>query len=185
MPFKFESQNIRDIILIKPKVFGDIRGCFLETYKKSEFESNGIKEEFVQSNYSKSVYGVIRGLHYQAKPHSQAKLISCIHGVIVDIVVDIRPFSKTFKQYLRVELSETNKDMLYIPRGFAHGFAVISKEAEILYKTTSEYYPASERGILWNDKELRIDWGINFTPILSDKDKALPKFSEINLEEIV
>ena len=184
MPFEFERQKIKDVILVKPKVFGDNRGFFMETYKKSEFVANGIDVEFTQDNYSKSTKDVLRGLHYQAKPYGQAKLVRCSKGRIYDVAVDIRPNSKTFGQYVKVELSEENKNMVFIPVGFAHGFVVLSEEAEILYKTSGEYVPQADRGIIWNDKEINADWGIDFQPILSDKDKYQSELSEINKEEL-
>ena len=184
MPFEFEKQSIEDIILVKPKVFGDNRGFFMESYKKSEFIKNGIDIEFQQDNHSKSSAKVLRGLHYQAKPYEQAKLVRCITGKIYDIAVDIRPNSKTFGQYVKVELSEDNKNMLYIPKGFAHGFVVLSSEAELLYKASGEYNPKADRGIFWADKDLNIDWGIDFEPILSEKDQNQPKLKDIDKEEI-
>ena len=184
MPFEFEKQSIEDVILVKPKVFGDNRGFFMETYKKSDFVANGIDVEFTQDNHSKSTKGVLRGLHYQAKPYGQAKLVRCVKGRIYDVAVDIRKNSKTFGQYVKVELSEDNKQMLFIPDGFAHGFVALTDDVEILYKASGEYAPQADRGILWNDKEINIDWGIDFEPILSDKDKYQSKLSEINNEEL-
>ena len=184
MSFEFERQKIEDVILIKPKVFNDDRGFFLESYKKSEFYSNGICIEFNQDNHSKSTKGVLRGLHYQAKPYEQAKLVRCIKGKIYDVAVDLRPNSKTFGQYIKVELSEENKHMLFIPEGFAHGFVVLSEEVEILYKASGEYAPQADRGILWCDKDINIDWGIDFEPILSEKDKTQPALKAINYEEL-
>ena len=179
MPFEFEPQKIKDVILVKPKVFGDNRGFFMESYKKSDFIANGINVEFNQDNHSKSTYGVLRGLHCQAKPYGQAKLVRCSKGRIFDVAVDIRPESKTFGQYVKVELSEENKNMLFIPDGFLHGFVVLSDEAELLYKASGEYAPKSELGVIWNDKDINIDWGIDFEPILSDKDKILPTLKEM------
>lgn len=184
MPFEFEKQNIEDVILVKPKVFGDNRGFFMETYKKSEFVANGINVEFTQDNHSKSTKGVLRGLHYQAKPYGQAKLIRCVKGRIYDVAVDIRKNSKTFGQYVKLELSEENRNMVFIPEGFAHGFVALTDDVEILYKTSGEYAPHADRGIIWNDKEINIDWGIDFEPILSDKDKYQSELSEINKEEL-
>ena len=185
MPFEFIKQRVNDVILIKPKSFGDNRGFFMETYKNSEFIKNNIKDNFVQDNYSRSSFGVLRGLHYQVEPYSQSKLIRCIRGRIYDVAVDIRKHSSTFKQYLKVELSEENKNMLYIPKGFAHGFVVLSEFAEIFYKAGNEYCSSSERNIKWNDSILNIDWEIDFEPILSEKDKLAPDFSKINLEEVM
>ena len=183
MPFEFIKQEIEDVILVKPKVFGDNRGFFMESYKKSEFFANGIDVEFNQDNHSKSSARVLRGLHYQAKPYGQAKLVRCSKGRIYDVAVDIRPDSKTFGQYVKVELSEKNKQMLFIPEGCAHGFVVLSNEAELLYKVTGEYNLQADRGVLWNDKDINIDWEIDFEPILSEKDIKQPKLSKINLEE--
>ena len=185
MPFEFERQKIKDVILVKPKVFGDNRGFFLESYKKTDFVNNGIDIEFNQDNHSKSTKGVLRGLHYQAKPYGQAKLVRCARGKIYDVAVDIRPNSPTFGQYVKVELSEENKQMLFIPEGFAHGFVVLSEEAELLYKASGEYAPQADRGILWSDKDINIDWNIDFEPILSEKDKIQPTLKEINKEELI
>ena len=178
MPFEFEPQKIKDVILIKPKVFGDNRGFFIESYKKSDFVANGIDIEFNQDNHSKSSKGVLRGLHYQEEPYGQAKIVRCIKGRIYDVAVDIRQNSQTFGQYVKIELSEENKQMLFIPEGFAHGFVVLSDEAEILYKASGEYAPQADRGIIWNDTDINIDWGIDFDPILSEKDKKQPTLKE-------
>ena len=180
--FDFIKQDIEDVILVKPKIYGDNRGFFAETYKKSEFFANGIKDDFVQDNHSKSSTHVLRGLHYQSKPYGQAKLVRCTKGRIYDVAVDLRVNSKTFAKYVKVELSEENKQMLYIPNGFAHGFVVLSDEAELIYKTSSEYAPQADRGILWNDETININWGFDFEPILSEKDKNQPKLSDINKE---
>jgi len=182
MPFEFIPQKIKDVILIKPKTFGDNRGFFMETYKKSDFFANGIAVEFLQDNHSKSSYRVLRGLHYQTGEHAQAKLVRCVKGKIYDVAVDIRKDSPTFGQYVKIELSENNQQMIFIPEGFAHGFVVLSEEAELLYKTSKEYTPLAERGILWNDKALNIDWGIDFEPILSDKDKMQKNFDIKEIE---
>ena len=179
MPFEFERQSISDVILVTPKVFGDNRGFFMESYKKSEFCANGIDVEFNQDNHSKSTKGVLRGLHYQQEPYGQAKLVRCSRGRIYDVAVDIRPNSPTFGKYVKVELSEDNKKILYIPAGFAHGFVALSDEVELLYKASGEYNPQADRGILWNDSDINIDWGINFEPILSEKDKAQPTLKEV------
>lgn len=185
MPFEFEKLGIDGVILVKPKVIGDNRGFFMESYKKSEFVKNGIDVEFVQDNHSKSAKGVLRGLHYQAKPKSQAKLIRCSKGKIYDVVVDLRKDSKTFAKWLRVELSDENNYMLFIPEGFAHGFVVLSENAELLYKTNAEFSPELDRGVLYCDKDINVDWNIDFEPILSEKDKIQPKLTEINKEELL
>lgn len=183
MPFIFEPQEIKDVILVKPKVFGDNRGFFMESYKKSDFFANGINVEFNQDNHSKSTKGVLRGLHFQKSPYAQAKLVRCSRGRIFDVAVDIRPKSETFGKYVKVELSEENKNMLYIPEGFAHGFVVLSNEAELLYKASGEYAPDYDCGIIWNDKDININWEIDFEPILSEKDKvqmSLKRYMESN-----
>lgn len=185
MPFEFKSLDIEDVILVTPKVFGDTRGFFMEGYKKSEFKKNGIDIEFNQDNHSKSTKGVLRGLHYQAKPHAQAKLVRCPKGKIFDVAVDIRPNSPTFKKWVGAILSEENKRMLFIPEGFAHGFVVLSDEAELLYKASNEFDLASDRGIKWNDPEIGIKWGIDFVPLVSEKDNNQPLLKDINLKEIV
>ena len=185
MPFEFERQKINDVILIKPKVFGDNRGFFMETYKKSEFQANGIKEDFNQDNHSKSGAKVLRGLHYQSKPYGQAKIVRCVRGRIYDVAVDIRPNSDTFGQYVKVELSEDNKHMLYIPEGFAHGFVVLSDEAELCYKASGEFNPQADRGVLWSDKDININWEVDFDPVLSAKDSNQPELKNINKEELI
>ena len=185
MTFEFLKQDIEDVILIKPKCYSDNRGFFMETYKKSEFNKNGILFEFYQDNHSLSHKGVLRGLHFQKPPYMQAKLVHCVKGTIIDIVVDIRPNSKTFKKYLKFELSEENKHILFVPEGFAHGFVVLSNEAELLYKASGEYAPEYDRGVLWNDREINVDWGIDFDPVLSPKDKKLPTLKNINTDELI
>ncbi|MDR3125147.1 MAG: dTDP-4-dehydrorhamnose 3,5-epimerase [Endomicrobium sp.] len=173
MPFEFQKLEIEDVILVKPKIFGDDRGFFMETYEKSEFVKHGIDAEFDQDNHSKSRVHVLRGLHYQKKPYEQAKLVRCLQGQIYDVAVDIRKESKTFGRWVIIDLSEENKNVLYIPKGFAHGFVVMSNEAQVVYKVSGKYSPEHESGIIWNDKTLNIDWEINFEPILSDRDKNL------------
>lgn len=180
MPFKFERLRIPEVILIKPKVFEDKRGFFTETYKKADFEAFGIKTDFVQDNHSKSTFSVLRGLHFQKKPYEQAKLIRCIKGKIFDVAVDLRKDSPTFGKHVSAILSEENKYELFIPRGFAHGFEVLSKEAEVIYKVDNIYRPEFEAGIIWNDPELAIDWPIK-KPVLSEKDSKWPRLKEIEL----
>ncbi len=179
MNFEFEKQKIEDVILVKPKVFGDNRGFFMESYKKSEFAANGITVEFNQDNHSKSTAHVLRGLHFQKPPYGQAKLVRCIRGRIYDVAVDIRPYSETFGKYVKVELSEENKHMLFIPDGFAHGFVVLSDVAELMYKASGEYAPQADCGIIWNDETINIDWGIDFEPILSEKDTKQKTLKEL------
>lgn len=177
MPFTFERLEIPDIILIKPKVFGDERGFFMETYKFSEFVKNGIPYEFVQDNHSKSQKNVLRGLHYQLEPMEQGKLVRCIRGRIWDVAVDIRKGSPWYAKWVAVELSEENKYMLWIPPGFAHGFVALEDNTEVVYKTTKEYAPELDRGIIWNDPTIAINWPIK-NPILSKKDMAQPRLEE-------
>ena len=185
MPFEFQKFDIPDLILITPKVFEDERVFFMETYKQSDFLEKGIDVEFNQDNHSKSAAKVLRGLHFQKSPHEQAKLVRCVKGRIFDVAVDLRKNSKTFKKYVKVELSEDNKKMLYIPKGFAHGFVVLSDEAEICYKASGEYAPQADGGVLWSDKDLNIDWGVDFQPILSKKDMELPCLKDlIDKEEL-
>lgn len=173
MPFTFERLSIPEVILIRPKVFTDERGFFIELYKHSDFSQAGITEHFVQDNFSKSVKNVLRGLHYQKNPAAQGKLIQCIKGRIFDVAADICKDSRTYGQWVSVELSEEDNHMLYIPLGFAHGFVVLSDEAEVLYKCTQEYSPENDRGILWNDPVINIRWPVK-EPILSEKDRRLP-----------
>ena len=184
MPFEFKKLAIEDVILVTPKVFGDSRGFFMESYQKSTFFENGIKVEFNQDNHSKSTKGVLRGLHYQTKPKAQAKLVRCSKGKILDIAVDIRKDSKTFGKWVGEVLSEENKNMLFIPEGFAHGFVVLSDEAELLYKASGEYSPENDRGIRWNDPDINIDWNINFEPLLSEKDNKQPYLKETKKEDL-
>lgn len=170
MPFEFQRTKIPDVILIKPRVFEDERGFFMENYKKSDFKKAGIDVDFVQSNHSKSTKGVIRGLHFQKEPYAQSKLVRCIKGKIFDVAVDIRNNSNTFGEYIAVELSEKNKYLLFVPKGFAHGFQVLSEVAEIEYLVDNEYAPDFENGILWNDNYININWPIS-DAIISEKDK--------------
>ncbi|MFA4640559.1 dTDP-4-dehydrorhamnose 3,5-epimerase [Pyrococcus kukulkanii] len=177
MPFEFVHLEIPDVILIKPKVFEDERGFFMETYKRPDFEKAGIKGEFVQDNHSRSKYGVLRGLHFQREPYAQAKIVRCIRGVIFDVAVDLRRNSPTFGKWVGVILSEFNKWQLYIPRGFAHGFVVLSDIAEVVYKVDNVYAPSYEAGIIWNDPDIGIKWPID-NLILSEKDKKWPTLKE-------
>ncbi|PIN95042.1 dTDP-4-dehydrorhamnose 3,5-epimerase [Candidatus Pacearchaeota archaeon CG10_big_fil_rev_8_21_14_0_10_30_48] len=179
MTFEFEKTAVEGVILIKPKVFGDERGFFLETYKKDDFEKEGIIGDFVQDNHSKSKGGVIRGLHFQKGKYAQAKLVRCIKGKLFDVAVDIRKESPTYGKYFAVTLSEENKHCLYIPRGCAHGFATLSDEVEMEYKNDNLYSFENEGGLIWNDPEINIPWPIK-NPILSEKDKNWPKLKELN-----
>jgi dTDP-4-dehydrorhamnose 3,5-epimerase len=173
MPFLFKNLPIPEIILIEPKKYGDARGFFMETYKYSDFARTGIKEYFVQDNYSRSSMGVLRGLHYQKNPNAQGKLVQCIKGRIFDVAVDIRRGSPTFRRWVSAELSEDNNLMLYVPPAFAHGFVVLSESADVVYKCTGEYVPQDDRGIIWNDPDLGITWPVK-DPLLSEKDARHP-----------
>lgn len=173
MPFTFEKMH-NDSVLITPRVFRDSRGFFLETYKMSDFEKGGIASPFVQDNHSLSTRNVLRGIHFQKNPNPQGKLVRCLRGAILDVAVDLRKDSPTFKKWVSVELTEDNKKMLWIPEGFGHGFLTLSEIAEINYKCTVEYDSSLDAGIIWNDPEIGIDWGITVPPSLSEKDIALP-----------
>ncbi len=184
MPFKFEKTNIDGVILIKPKVFGDNRGFFLETYEKSEFKKIDIKGEFIQENHSKSEKGVIRGIHFQIGKFAQAKLVRCIRGELLDVAIDLRMNSPTFGQYIKEILSEENKYLLYLPRGIGHGFAALSKYTELVYKVDNSYSLENEGGIIWNDPGLKIDWPFK-SPILSEKDKKWPSLEKALKENLL
>ena len=180
MPFTFKRLEIPDVILIEPKIFDDPRGFFLETFKKSEFERNGIKEDFLQDNLSQSTKGTLRGLHFQINPKAQAKLVTVLKGKVFDVAVDIREGSPTFGKWVGACLSDKSKQFLYIPVGFAHGFCVMSGTADFMYKVTSEYAPEAERGILWNDPKIGIEWPIK-DPLLSERDTNLPLLENASL----
>ncbi len=181
MPFEFEKLEPAGLVLVKPRVFADERGFFIETYKLSDFARAGINENFTQDNHSRSVKNVLRGLHYQKPPFAQGKLVRCISGRILDVAVDMRKDSVTFRKWEAVELSSDNAHMLYLPEGFAHGFLVLSDTAEIMYKCTREFSPAHDAGIRWNDPQLGIKWGIT-DPVLSAKDLNLPLLEDIKAE---
>ena len=172
--------DIPDVLIFEPKVFGDDRGFFFESFSQKIFEEAvGRKVEFVQDNHSKSCKGVLRGLHYQLEPYAQGKLVRCVAGEVFDVAVDIRKSSPTFGKWVGVNLSAENKRQLWIPEGFAHGFLVISDMAEFVYKTTNYYHPESDRGLLWNDDTLSINWPIEEYPILSEKDKNAKKITNL------
>jgi len=173
MPFGFKKLGIPEVILIDSQAFVDERGLFMEAFKESVFSANGIKTRFVQDNFSHSIKGVLRGLHYQKGPRAQAKLVMVTTGEIFDVAVDIRKDSPTYGKWTGEILSEENHNLLYIPEGFAHGFCVTSDRADILYKASSEYSPEHERGILWSDPELDIKWPTD-KPIMIQKDLQLP-----------
>ena len=183
MPFIFRKLEIPDVILVEPKVFPDRRGFFMETYKRSEFEINGISVTFVQDNFSHSVKGVLRGLRYQRPPKAQGKLVMVIRGRIFDVAVDLRKGSPTYGRWVGVELSSEEPRMFWIPEGFAHGFQVLSDEADVLYKVTAEYAPELDAGVRWDDSDLAIPWPIK-NPILSKKDASLPYLKNLKPEFI-
>jgi dTDP-4-dehydrorhamnose 3,5-epimerase len=166
-----------DLIILKPRIFEDSRGYFYESYNQKSFSSAGIHQQFVQDNQSESTYGVIRGLHYQLDPFAQTKLVRALQGEIYDIAVDLRKGSPTFGKWFGIELSAANKLQLLIPKGFAHGFSVLSEKAVILYKTDDFYNKTAERGIVYNDPSLQIDWKIDTPKIkVSERDRIMPQF---------
>ena len=172
---------IKDLVIVEPTVFGDERGYFFESYSKTKFEDLGINIDFVQDNQSFSKYGTLRGLHYQNPPFGQAKLIQVLQGEIKDVVVDLRKKSSTYKKVFTIILSAENKKQLLIPQGFAHGFAVISETASVMYKCDQSYNKASEGGIRFDDPSLNIDWGLNLDEaIVSEKDQILPFIENCN-----
>lgn len=177
MPFRFTRLEIPDVIAIQRVPYRDHRGFFAEIYRRSEFEAHGIRGPFVQVNHSRSVRGVLRGLHYQKPPAAQAKLVTVLRGEIFDVAVDIRRGSPTYGRWVGTVLSGEDGRMLYIPEGFAHGFCVLSEVADVLYEVTAEYAPELERGIRWDDPDIGIQWPIS-DPILSEKDAALPLLRE-------
>jgi dTDP-4-dehydrorhamnose 3,5-epimerase len=181
MPFQFTRLDIPDVLLIEPRTFKDQRGFFMETYKKSEFAANGISGEFVQSNYSHSTRGTLRGMHYQKHLQAQGKLVMALRGKVFDVGVDIRKGSPTYGQWVGAILSDQNFHMLYVPVGFAHGFCVLSDEADLVYQVTAEYAPKLERGIVWNDPTIGIQWPIS-EPMLSPKDAQLPLLQEADID---
>ena len=173
MAFQFQQLAIPDVILVQAQQWKDPRGFFMETYKASEFSKSDVPTIFVQDNCAYSTQGVLRGLHYQQEPKAQGKLIMVLKGEIFDVVVDIRQGSATYGQWVGHTLSARNCSMLYVPPGFAHGYCVLSPDALILYKVTDEYAPETERGIVWNDPAIGIDWPVQ-DPLVSQKDAQLP-----------
>lgn len=171
---------IKDLVVIKPRVFADARGFFFETYNEERYREAGITQQFVQDNISKSSYGVVRGLHFQKSPYSQAKLVQVIEGAVLDVAVDLRSDSATYGQWHAVELTAENHLQFLIPRGFAHGFAVLSETAIFTYKCDNLYHPESEGGIIYNDPTLNIDWGIPADKaLISEKDTKHPLFKDL------
>ncbi|MFW5658965.1 MAG: dTDP-4-dehydrorhamnose 3,5-epimerase [Bacteroidota bacterium] len=179
MGFKLTTTALDGLLIIDPDVFGDERGYFKELFNKQTLAELGFEAEFVQDNLSYSQQGALRGLHFQAPPHAQGKLVFVTVGKVLDVVVDIRKSSATYGQSLRTELSADNHRMLYVPPGFAHGFSVLSPDCIFQYKCTNYYNKASEGGILWNDPQLNIDWQVD-EPIVSDKDRKLPTLSNFD-----
>jgi dTDP-4-dehydrorhamnose 3,5-epimerase len=167
------------VFLIEPKVFEDSRGYFFESYNNDTFKKLGINSNFVQDNQSLSCKGTLRGLHFQAPPHAQTKLVRVITGSIIDVAVDIRKNSKTYGEYYSAILTSENKKMLYIPEGFAHGFLALADNTIIQYKCSDLYNKESEGSIIWNDKTINIDWNIDYEPIISDKDKLAIQFKDL------
>ena len=175
---KVTRLDIPDVVLLEPQLFGDERGFFFESFNQKKFEEAiGYSVKFVQDNHSRSSKGVLRGLHYQLPPHAQGKLVRAVHGEVFDVAVDIRKSSPTFGHWVGAYLSEENKRQLWVPEGFAHGFVVLSECADFLYKTTNFYAPDSERSIVWNDPELKIQWpSLDAGVTVSEKDKAAKSF---------
>ena len=182
--FIFNKTEIEGVYIIEPKVFGDNRGYFMETYNEQEFKNNGLDYNFVQDNQSKSKKGVLRGLHFQ-KTHPQAKLVRVLEGEVFDVAVDLRKGSKTYGKWVGVILSEENKKQFMIPRGFAHGFVVLSETAVFAYKCDDFYHPEDEGGIMWNDPDINIEWPYKGELLLSEKDKVHPLLKECRVEFIL
>lgn len=175
----FTATEFPDLMVFEPKVFGDDRGYFFESYNEQVFHAEGIRYHFVQDNQARSSYGVVRGLHFQLAPHAQTKLIRVLEGKILDVVLDLRKGSPSYGKVYTTELSAENKLQLLVPKGFAHGYSVLSETAEVLYKCDSFYNKAAEGGVLFNDPALAIDWKISADKmILSDKDKIYPVFAD-------
>lgn len=178
---RVEGCHIEGLFILEPQVFGDARGYFFESFNQSVFQQQGWSYQWVQDNQSSSVHGVIRGLHFQSPPYAQAKLVRVLRGAILDVAVDIRKGSPTYGQHVAVELSSENKLQLLIPAGFAHGFSVLSEQAEVMYKCDQIYNRESEGGLLYNDPALNIDWRVSMEEsIVSDKDRVLPCLSDFN-----
>jgi dTDP-4-dehydrorhamnose 3,5-epimerase len=178
MPFIFKPTALPGVVVIEPQVFEDDRGFFMETYKKSDFISAGLDVDFVQENHSRSVQGTLRGLHLQRAPRAQGKLVRAVEGEILDVAADIRRESPTFGQWVSVTLSAENRRSVYIPAGYAHGFCVVSPDAQVLYKTTDEYAPELEWGVRWDDPVLGIPWPVS-APLLSSRDSHWPALSNV------
>ena len=178
MPFRFTPLEISGLVLVEAERFEDPRGFLKETYRRSTFEAVGITAVFVQDNVSRSYQHVLRGLHYQASPRAQAKLVGAVRGEIFDVAVDVRRGSATYGQWVGVTLSDRNHRMLFVPAGFAHGFCVLSEEADVHYKISDEYSPEHERGVIWSDPQIGVRWPVR-SPIVSARDVVLPPLSEL------
>lgn len=182
MPFEFKETPIKGLLTIHPRVFCDERGFFMEIYKHSAFRERGISANFIQDNHSRSLKGTIRALHYQLHPYCQGKLVRVSRGSAWDVAVDLRKGSDTYGKWFGFELNDKDKTMLWIPEGFAHGFAALTEDVDFIYKTTKEYNAASERAIIWNDPDIGIKWPLK-NPVLSEKDLSNPRLYEIPEEE--
>ncbi len=179
---KVIETEIKDLYMIEPQVFGDSRGWFMESWSQKKMEEAGLFYNFVQDSHSFSEKkGTLRGLHFQKGSSSQAKLVRCVRGTVLDVAVDLRKNSKTYKKWVGCILSEENKKQFLIPRGFAHGFLTLTDNVEFVYKADNYYDPQADRNIIWNDEEINVDWGIE-NPILSEKDKKAPKLSESDVD---
>ena len=186
MPYQVTPTAIPDVLILAPKVFGDARGFFFESYSEQDFQqATGLDVKFVQDNHSRSSKGVLRGLHYQLPPHAQGKLVRCVRGAVFDVAVDIRQSSPTFGQWAGVELSEDNHRQFWIPPGFAHGFVTLTDTADFLYKTTAYYAPSHDRGIAWNDPAVGIQWPeLGMAPLLSAKDQAARRLADVSAGDL-
>jgi dTDP-4-dehydrorhamnose 3,5-epimerase len=178
---KLIETPIADLLVIEPKVFGDERGFFLESFNEKTFQDAGLNTRWVQDNHSRSTKGVLRGLHFQ-NPHSQIKLVRVTQGEVYDVAVDLRPQSKSYGKHFGINLSAENKKWLYVPKGFAHGFLVLSDFADFLYKCSDFYSPENDGGLAWNDPDLKINWAIK-NPIVSAKDQKLPLLKNLDIKE--
>lgn len=179
---KIIETEIKDLFILEPQIFGDSRGWFMESWSQKKMEEAGLFYNFVQDNHSFSALkGTLRGLHFQKGDSAQAKLVRCVKGAVLDVAVDLRKNSKTYKKWVSVVLSAENKRQFLIPRGFAHGFLTLTDDVEFMYKADNYYDPKSDRNIIWNDKEINVDWGVE-NPILSEKDKKAPKLSESDVD---
>ena len=177
---EFTKTNLEGVLVVEPRVFGDHRGWFMETYSEAEFSKHGLNLEFVQDNHSFSAAkGTLRGLHYQLNPKAQTKLVRCTKGAIYDVAVDIRRGSPTYGAWFGIELSAENKKQLLIPKGFAHGFMTITEDVEVQYKVDELYAPECDGGILWSDPDIGIAWPLNIQPVLSAKDEKAPRLADV------